>query len=572
MTPALGHIPADETPHSVTKKCQHISPSDCSKAKNKTSFKLLFADHPNAHSIDPYADGELAIRAAVSAGFKAGTARPKAAQKHAEGRALDNRGATFPGELATTVDEDNDQKKRKITGASRWRMKSKVVALLRPKNEKGPAVCGCGYAGERVKKETYVDEMGDARIRKTSTRMSEITLHRRETGAAVSGVFRCDSPWLCPTCAPARALRRKERVLAVINNTEAVGGHCAFVTLTVKHDLSMSLALVKKLLSEASRKARQGRKWQEIQAQGGLLGVVQGIEVLHNRRSGWHYHAHMIIPGMRSKEEIRKAARRLVARYIREVRKLGGVAKKIGQDVTMVWDEEKIAGYTGKGSACWEVAGGLKEARDADSRTPWDLVTLATAGDDHAKSLFTEYAAIMPGTRSCVVSPALAAKLCIVVDDDADQASEQQFEEGDDVVGKVEASVWAKILNRGVAWRVLNAVERQWEWSEIERLTCVLSQPSEEVAEKKKHAPTAFEIARHAQALVFRFKGRMDRAISHVLDSEEREAVAKGLDFKAPSIRRVMELVMADRPEPANDDLNAFLEMIEDMSATQIAA
>jgi hypothetical protein len=572
VTAGLANSPANNQHPPTTNKCQHISPSGSVQAKNKTSFTLRFDDPANAPVIDPYADREQAIRAAVSAQIDAGTARPKAAQQPAEGRALDNRGATFPAELSTTVDEDDDQKKKKITGASRWRMKSKVVGLLRPENEKGPAVCGCGYAGERLKTETYIDEMGDARVRKTSTRMREITLHRRETGAAVSGVFRCDSPWLCPTCAPARALRRKERVLAVTNSTEALGGHCAFVTLTVKHDISMSLASVKKLLSEASRKARQGRKWQEIQKAGDLLGVVQGVEVLHNRRTGWHYHAHMIIPGMKSKEEIRKAVRRLIARYIREVRRLGGVAKKVGQDVSMVWDEEKIAGYTGKGSACWEVAGGLKKARDTESRTPWDLVTLATAGDEHAKSLFAEYAATMPGTRSCVISPALAAKLCIVADGDDDQASEQQFEEGDGVVGKVEASVWAKILNRGVAWRVLNAVERQWEWSEIERLTCVLSQPSEKLAGKKKHAPAADKIARQAQALVFRFKGRMDRAISHVLDCEEREAVAKGLDFKPPPLRQVMELTIADRPAPMDEDLAALLEMIEDVSVRQLAA
>ncbi|WP_172729852.1 replication endonuclease [Neorhizobium galegae] len=57
MTGGLGHIPADQAPHSVTKKCQHISPSDCAEATNETALKLQFdGDQGASRIIDPFAD------------------------------------------------------------------------------------------------------------------------------------------------------------------------------------------------------------------------------------------------------------------------------------------------------------------------------------------------------------------------------------------------------------------------------------------------------------------------------------------------------------------------------------
>lgn len=372
---------------------------------------------------------------------KKGQGRPQAAR-------LDNRGAAFPQGVPEEAQEPHPQR-----GASRWRLKAKVAKLLRPEGgERGPAVCACGTPG-------YEKE--------------SVRLHRRASGAGVSGIYRCDSPWLCPTCAPARAKARHERLEQVIEATSNLGGSCAFVTLTLRHDHALTLSRAKGLLSEASRRARQGRRWVALKEEGELLGVVQGVEVLHSVRTGWHYHAHLLVPGMGSPKAVLAAAGGLISRYLEEVKRLGGSATISGQDVQLVRDGE-AALYASKGSAAWEVAGGAKEARSAVSRTPWDLATLAALGDEQARALFLEYAEVMPGTRSCVVSPAIAKALEIDPSEDEDEPGEQQLDEDDSVVGDLPSPMWKRILGRGVAWRVLAAVEAHAGWLEIETLARTL--------------------------------------------------------------------------------------------------
>jgi len=439
-----------------------------------------------------------------------------------------------------------------MNGASRWRLKSKVVRLLRPADgSKGPGVCGCGYAGTIFKSKEIVSPDGTkVKKRYTDRTLETVRLHCRESGASVSNVMRCDSPWLCPTCGPGRALARQERILDVIEGAEALGGSVAFVTLTVRHNLASRLADVKRLVSDASRKARQGNAWIDIRDAGEILGVVQGVEVLHNRRSGWHYHAHLIIPGLGSPVSVEKAAKAFVNRYLEKVAALGGEALIEGQDVELVWDDEKVSHYAGKGSAAWEVAGGLKEARAVESRTPWDLVTLAAAGDIEADALFREYADCMPGTRSCVVSSALAAKLGVLPsNDDENKDGEQRFDELEGLVGELKSSVWRTIVSRGLAWQVLDAVEKSWPWLEVQRLADILSDPDryDKEGQRRVHAPSAMTVAGTAAGLVWSVKGGPPAAIAEAMDREKRWATAQGIDYRPPRMRDVLEQFTAMR-------------------------
>lgn len=463
---------------------------------------------------------------------------------------LDNRGATFPPRFTDDLKNHAADEREGQRGASRWRLKSKIQRLLRQDDGRGPAVCGCGYAGVIWKSRTTCGSDGEEiKTRVVDRELETVRLHRRESGAGVSNVIRCDSPWLCPTCGPGRALRRRERLLEVIEATEARGGSVAFVTLTVRHNLSTRLADAKRLVSEASRTARQGREWVRIRDEGGILGVVQGVEVLHSRATGWHYHAHLIVPGLGSPQAVEKAAREFVDRYLERVVALGGSAQIEGQDVELVWDDDKIARYAGKGSAAWEVAGGLKAARSAVSRTPWDLVTLSAGGDGEAEGLFREYAACMPGTRSCVVSPALATKLGLNADDDADQPDEgaeeqdkeQRFDDRDSFVGELKSSVWRTLMTRGTVWKVLDAVEKAWPWVEIEALAEKLSRPYEIHRPCRDHAPSPWSVAARAQGLVYLVKGGPSAAITAAIEEEARWATKQGMTFKPPRMRAVIE-------------------------------
>lgn len=383
------------------------------------------------------------------------------AEKRAEGPRLANRGATFhPDEIQPTDD-------LKESPSARWRLKSSVVKLLKSKcqqGERGYAVCGCGHAAT---------VMADGELRTVDS----VRLYRGEgqrPSVTVGGTFKCQSPWLCPSCGPSRALKRRNRLQEVMEHADAMGGCSAFVTLTVRHNVEMSLKQVKDMLSTASRKARQGKGWKNIQALGGVLGVVQGIEVLHNKRTGWHYHAHLLVPSLGDPAEVRAAMRKLVARYMREVRKLGGSAKKVGQDVQIVRDTDadaaRVSQYASKGSASWEIAGGLKSARERESRTPWDLAQLANAGDEQAKALFLEYAENIVGTRSCVVSASLAKKLHLQPEENDDDQAVMVDDEEQAPVVEVLTEKWRKLMSYGLAWRVIGAVEQGQDSAAVEKV------------------------------------------------------------------------------------------------------
>lgn len=469
MTPALGHIPADETHQSVTKKCQHFSPSDCSAAENKTFFQRLFDDPANALSIDPYSDGERKVRAAVSACLDA-SARPQAAQRSLEAAALGSGGATVPqggneGHPLPLPSFETSQFKGSST-VSRWALLAKIQKLCKPEGEgeRGPSVCGCGMPGEGA---------------------THVNIHLRygqQTGeirAGVSGIYRCRSPWLCPTCAPAKALERAKNVQAAADATFQRGGMAALVVLTASHSKDMSLAFVKGLVQTASSKARKTRAWVKASERYSILGVICGQEVTYSIENGWHYHQHLsvlvdgptgfeIVAANGDAEKLREmVAKRtkaagdwLAEAYKEKIRCAGGkVSDKHGCKVRVAYDAEDASEYTTKGSMAWEVSGGHKdETKGESSLTPWDIATLAADGDKFMYARWKEYENTMPGSRSCVVSAALSKKLGIVVQKDA-EGDEQVHHENDDVVGRVVAPVWKRWMRHGLASTFLLRVE-----------------------------------------------------------------------------------------------------------------
>lgn len=70
-----------------------------------------------------------------------------------------------------------------------------------------------------------------------------------------------------------------------------------------------------------------------------------------------------------------------------------------------------------------------------------------------------EYVETMPGTRSCVISPALAKKLEIDASPMDDETGEQVLHDADEVVGRVDATIWKKWMRHGLAATFLSRVE-----------------------------------------------------------------------------------------------------------------
>lgn len=447
---------------------------------------------------------------------------------------------------------------------TRWRLKHCVADVLRkatPEGGKTPGVCKCGTAGR--------GENGEE--------VSSVEFWRKGNRPGISGVYYCDSPWLCPSCAPRRAAERVGRVHQVFDAVEKRKGQVVFLTLTVRHKRGDSLAALKKLVTEACRKARQGKPWRLAVERHNILGVLVGPEVTWSRKSGWHFHLHLAVPMIEkadadksAEERAEEAGEWLIDRYLRYIRNEGGSvdrryyeqekgepkALRKAQDVQVVWRKQDLAAYLAKGSGAWEVAAaGSTKSRTKDPRiggmTPWDMAVMGSRGDAKAAERFLEYATVMPGTKSCVITKSLAEKLGLNPEDDREEPGVEEVEKEAEHVGYLEAPRWHKVLRRGFAADVLKAVADLKPWAEIDGLVRRLLdeqavEHSPSIPPVKVHAPEPWELARQTSArALIEFRGNQGRALRAVLEEHRSIAAGKDIPFVQPPLSKVWEALCA---------------------------
>lgn len=499
-----------------------------------------------------------------SAGARQGdVSRPRGAG------ALGSRGATFPPPLSEAGKSSADREPLLVASSAvprRWSLLHKIQRLCRPRDGgRGPAVCGCGAPAREA-------ESVSIHLRAVGDRMTPT--------AGVSGVYRCRSPWLCPVCSAASAHVRAERVQRATDVVYARGGAAATVVLTASHRLTTPLADVRRLVAGASRRARQGRAWGRVAAAHGILGVIVGKEVTVSPVHGWHYHQHLavLVDGRDGEDDEATRARAQAAgeavaeRYRDAIRSAGGtVSDAHGCRVRVADDATDAARYMSKGSSAWEVAGGHKgETKAADSLTPWDLAESAArvltekseASDDArwARARWAEYVAEMPGTRSCVVSPSLAAALGLEpADEEDEEEGAQVLHESDSVVGRVPASASKIWTSFGFAAAFLARIECGGEAGFGEAVEATEA----DVAALARRSPKA------RQALDMLTPDAPSAACSSLLDpaavaARAAAATARAADRRADAIRIAATRIVAD---PAAGTLDRIRRAVDDVTA-----
>jgi hypothetical protein len=425
----------------------------------------------------------------------------------------------------------------------RWRLKHSVVSLLRdvPEGASTPGVCKCGMSGRDV---------------------AAVDLVRRAGGRpGVRGVVFCDSPWLCPTCAPKRAGERVERVGEVFDAAERQGGTVAFVTLTVRHERGQPLVDLKQLVQQACADARRGRPWALAKERFGIAGVLSSPEVTYGDRTGWHFHLHLglvLLPGedrpgpLEMVRRAEAAGEWLIERYMAYIRRAGGSCDRKGQDVQALVRREELAKYVGKGSADWEIAAAGATKLGLKGNTPWDLAARASRGDAVAANRFREYAACMPGTRACIVTPTLAAALGIEPADDGDQPGEEEVREEEHVLA-LETGRWNRLLRRGCAPDVLGAVADGQDGQAIDVLVSeLLGEERASVAcmsstwpKPPPRRPSALALARQARQVQIRRSARTSpgAALQIVVKQIRDAADRRGEPALLPDLGTTMRLL-----------------------------
>lgn len=488
---------------------------------------ILFDTSPNAQqaALDAIAR-DLAVSSAGA--FERAPAASLAAPQGRQAAQLDKRGVAL-----TPTSQPEPKAEARGGVVARWKLKHTVASLLRdvtPAGKNTPGVCKCGTA---------------------SYQADAVHLVRRRGRPGVKGVYFCDSPWLCPSCAPRRAAERAERVQKVFDATERKGGAVVFLTLTVQHTRGQSLAELKKLVMDACTKARQGKPWQLAKERYGIAGVMVGPEVTWSPAHGWHFHLHVAVPMLPDVSDVdpRERWARVVAiaeaggewivdRYRDYIEAAGGRADEAGQDVQVMWRQEDLADYLAKGSGAWEVASAGATKQGKKGLTPWDLA--ARSSSPRYKALFAEYAAAMPGTRSCVITKTLADALGILPEGDAEKPGvEEGVDEDEVVVGAVEPPRWHRLLRGGHVPAILQAVEDRQPWEKIDGMMRALVDPP-----PLTHAPSARHVAAQAKGMRHKFR-EAGEAVRAALEEERMRAARRGHRFEPPPLRWVLELVAA---------------------------
>lgn len=274
--------------------------------------------------------------------------------------------------------------------------------------------------------------------------------------AHYAGLMTCGSVWMCPICS-AKITERRRLELESVNAAEL---SCFMVTLTLQHDTKDSLKAVQSHLSEAWRKIKSGRWWNNFYCDFRIIGSVTGTEVTYGLEAGWHPHKHVLVWSLMSPDEcdelneyvmrevISERFEAILAKSGRYVSPIHGVVVRKGNDLI----REYVAkfGHEPK-NAGWSLAAEITKApakiglKYGDHYTPFQLLDLYLGGSMQAGELFREYARAMKGTNQLVWSR-YTRELFGLDDELSDEELAAMQEQDAVILARLEPEHWRVIL------------------------------------------------------------------------------------------------------------------------------
>lgn len=278
--------------------------------------------------------------------------------------------------------------------------------------------------------------------------------------AHFSNIFTCGSIWGCPVCAAKISEYRKREVSKAMNEHIRRGGVVLLLTLTNSHNISHSLSGLKAGQRKALKYFFGDRKGQLLFKLLGKTGHINAYEVTHGD-SGWHPHHHVLVfitpssetVGESSYPAIREA---LAVHWIDCCRKakLPLPDMKHGLDLQ---DGSYAAKYVGKWGLEHEVTKGHIKKGKKGGLTPFDLLRLASDGDEAASKLFQEFFVSFKGSRQLVWSRGL--KKSLGVNDKTDEEVAQETEKVSEKLFDFDNHFLPIIAKLGLRDSFLTAVE-----------------------------------------------------------------------------------------------------------------
>jgi len=303
--------------------------------------------------------------------------------------------------------------------------------------------------------------------------------------AFFTGVEKCGSVWVCPTCAAKVQERRRVEIEQGVNWVyEQEGLKAVLVTLTFPHRRDQELKVLRRGFAGALRRLRSGRVWKRFRESMGMVGFIRALEVTHGRH-GWHLHTHelWIVEETVNVEELRRF---VVGRWEKSCRAEALVSEGQSQDFRRysvdVVDNCRASSYLAKLNADgghWGVdrelsSGSVKVGRPSDregglygkGRTPFALLADAVGDpvsgklpDRVAERLYMEYLWEMRGARQLLWSKGL--KGLVGLQEKSDEEVVQEDEDHAELVTMLEPGEWALVVSCRARAAVLEIAERE---------------------------------------------------------------------------------------------------------------
>lgn len=270
----------------------------------------------------------------------------------------------------------------------------------------------------------------------------------------------CGSVWTCPVCSAKVSERRKAEIVAATDIHKTAGGGLYMVTMTWAHTRHDEVKTMVKASREALTRLRKHRRYVSNSAAIGAVGMIRALEVTHGDANGWHPHFHelWLTAEPLTRRQLRAWSNMLFEEWRAQCVRagLGEPNRKAG--VTII-EAQSAAEYVAKfGNAPkWGIGSELTKTHvkhgRGGSRTPWDLLRLYAEGEGRFAPLFKEYAHAFFGARQVFWSPGLKDQFQIA--DMSDEEIARMEEHPAQVVCKIEAEDWKKVLGQVVESRAL---------------------------------------------------------------------------------------------------------------------
>ena len=235
--------------------------------------------------------------------------------------------------------------------------------------------------------------------------------------AHFSGVVSCSSVWSCAICSAKISRVRRDEMNLLLAWARLQGYSVAMLTLTARHNSKTALASFVDDMKEAQKRFRQSRGWRSLP----LVGTVTASEVTHGA-NGWHPHLHVLMIFNAPSADALAAVEGIRAEWSRSLSKFGRDCNASGFDVR---NATAAGDYVTKWGAAEELTLGKSKLGRSGSRSPWQLLADASAGDKRACALWVEFALAFKGKRQLFWSNRLKS-LSGVLEVSDDQAADAE--------------------------------------------------------------------------------------------------------------------------------------------------